>query len=206
MNNMKKLILFFSFLALCNFCFSQVNLVTVIKPKTQLVYLVQSGEQMYYFMVTVKAVTPAVVFDWEMTEPANMKGSITHTATAMTSATTMHNFFKPGDVTLDDNTISVWLSKATYTSLRKTGAMLSMNVGEAPRKMGLTGESKEVKILLNGQKETVEEEIAKELDAEGNPKKTDEFISFYNTPKMPVILRMKNPQFTITLKEIRTPQ
>lgn len=203
---MKKSFLFLALLALCNFCFSQANLLTLVKPKTQLVYLVQSGDQTYYFMVTVKAITPAVAFDWEMTEPASIKGSITHTATAMTSATVMHNMFKPGDVTLDDNTISVWLSKATYAGLRKTGAMLSMNEGEAPKKIGLTGESKEIKILLNAQKETVEEEIAKELDAEGNPKKTDEFISFYNSPKMPVILRMKNSMFSITLKEIRMPQ
>ena len=203
---MKKPFLLFILLTLFNFCFSQVNLLTLVKPKTQLVYLVQSGEQVYYFMVNVKEVAPAVIFDWEMTEPASIKGSITHTATAMTSATTMHNMFKPGDVTLDDNTISVWLSKATFTGLRKSGAMISMNAGEAPKKIGLTGESKTVKILLNGQKETIDEEIAKELNAEGEPIKTEEFISFYNSVKMPVILRMKNAMFTITLKEIRTPK
>ncbi|HNU87594.1 MAG TPA: hypothetical protein PKJ94_04870 [Ferruginibacter sp.] len=203
---MKKPFLLLVLLALYSFCFSQVNLVTLIKPGTQLVYLVQSGEQQYYFMVKVKTVAPAVTFDWEMTEPASMKGSITHTATAMASATTMHNMFTPGDVTLDDNTISVWLSKATYTNLRKSAAMLSINQGEAPKKMGLTGESKVVKILLDAQKETIEEEIAKEFNADGNPIKTDEFISFYNSVKMPVILRMKNATFAITLKEIRMPK
>ncbi len=200
---MKKSFLLLVLLTLCGFCFSQVNLLTLIKPGTQLVYLVQSGEQQYYFMVKVKTVAPAVTFDWEMTEPASMKGSITHTATAMASATTMHNMFTPGDVTLDDNTISVWLSKATFTNLRKSSAMLSINQGEAPKKMGLTGESKVVKILLDAQKETIEEEIAKEFNADGNPIKTEEFISFYNSVKMPVILRMKNAAFAITLKEIR---
>ncbi len=203
---MKRHFLLLALLTMYCFGFSQVNLLTVIKPKTQLVYLVQSGEQTYYFMVNVKEVAPAVIFDWEMTEPASIKGSITHTVTAMASATTMHNVFKPGDITLDDNTISVWLSKATFAGLRKSGAMISMNAGEAPKKIGLTGESKTVKILLNGQKETVDEEIAKELSAEGDPVKTDEFISFYNSVKMPVILRMKNAMFTITLKEIRTPK
>jgi hypothetical protein len=202
---MKKSFLLLVLLTSFNFCFSQVELLKIIKPKTQLVYLVQAGEQQYYFMVNIKELAPAVIFNWEMTEPASMKGSITHTATAMASATTMHNMFTPGDVTLDDKTISVWLSKAMYTSLRKSGAMISMNAGETPRKMGLTGETKVVKILLNGLKETVEEEIAKELDADDNPKKkTDEFISFYNSVKMPIILRMKNSQFAITLKEIRT--
>lgn len=201
---MKKFFLLPVLLMLCGLCFSQVNLLTVVKPGTQLLYLVQSGEQQYYFIVKVKTIAPAVAFDWEMTEPASIKGSITHTAAAMASATTMHNMFKPGDVTLDDNTISVWLSKATFANLRKSGAMLSMNAGEAPKKMGLTGESKTIKILLDSQKETVEEEMAKELNAEGDPVKTDEFISFYNSVKMPVILRMKNAMFTITLKEIRT--
>jgi hypothetical protein len=204
---MKKPFLLLVLLTLYNFCFSQVNLFTLIKPKTQLVYLVQAGEQQYYFSVNVKELVPAVIFDWEMTEPASMKGTITHTATAMASASTMHNLFKPGDVTLDDNTISVWLSKTMFTNLTKSRAMISMNAGETPKKMGVTGESKVVKILLNGQKETVEEEIAKELDADDNPiKKTEEFISFFNSVKMPVILRMKTPLFAITLKEIRTPR
>jgi hypothetical protein len=203
---MKKPFLIIFLLTLYSFCFSQVNLLTLVKPKTQLVYLVQSGEQQYYFMVNIKELAPAVIFDWEMTEPASIKGSITHTAKAMASATTMHNMFKPGDVTLDDNTISVWVSKLTFTDLRKSGAMLSMNADEAPKKIGFTGESKTLKILLDGQKETVDEEIAKELNAEGDPVKTEEFISIYNSVKMPVILRMKNAMFSITLKEIRTPK
>src|ERR1700754_4174364 len=104
---MKKSIFILLFLGLSVFSFAQVNLQTVIKPGAKLIYAVDAGGQKYEFIVTVKALVPAVIFDWEMTNDNKNKGTITHTATAMTSANTMYNYFSPGAQALDDNTLSV---------------------------------------------------------------------------------------------------
>jgi hypothetical protein len=64
-------------------------------------------------------------------------------------------------------------------------------------------EESELKIIVNGEKETIEEEIAQELNEEGKPVAEGALFSFYNSAKMPIILRMKNG-FHIVLKEIKT--
>jgi len=203
---MKKITFLFSLMLLTVFSFAQVNLQGMIKPGTKLIYAVESGAQKYDFIVTIKALTPALVFDWQMTDPINTSGTITHTATAMNSATTMYNYFAGGAKTLGDDQISVWLSKNTYTGLLKMnkGVMMTMNVGESPKKMGIfADEESEFHIIVDGEKETIEEEVAKELNDEGQPKGGDDFIGFYKSPKLPIILRMRNG-FHIALKEIKT--
>jgi len=191
----------FTLALLASVCsFAQVNLQSVIKPGVKLIYGVEANEQKYDFIVTIKAVSPALVFDWEMTEPVNRNGSITHTATAMLSGNTMYNYFSGGAKTLDDNTLSVWISKSIFTSLTKGGrsAMLKMNTNESAQKMSVTSEDPgEWHILLNGEKETIEEFVAKGESGD------DVFFSVANSAKFPVILRMKNG-FYIGLKEIKT--
>ncbi len=81
---------------------------------------------------------------------------------------------------------------------------MKMNTNESLTKMGTYKEDPdELHIIVNGEKETVEEELAKELNEEGAPKGDDTFFTFYNSAKMPIILRMKNG-FYIALKEIKT--
>jgi hypothetical protein len=155
------------------------------------------------FIVTIKALVPALVFDWEMTDRANNNGTITHTAAAMIAGNTLYNYFSPGAKTLDDNTLSVWLSKNTFTGLTKgsKSVILKMNINETPKKMGVINEdADEFKIIVNGEKETVEEFTAKDMNA---PAEDQVYFTFANSPKMPIILRMKNG-FYITLKEIKT--
>lgn len=202
---MIKIIFLKALLILCVFSFAQVRIEGLIKPGSKLIYAIESGEQKYNFIITVKALIPALIFDWQMTDPINTSGTITHTPQAMISANTMYNYFTPGPKSIDDNTISVWLSKNIFTGLMKEGqgVMMKMNTGETPKKMGTYTEAAELKIIVNGEKETVEEEMAKELNEEGQPKGDDVFFTFYNSTKMPVILRMKNG-FTIVLKEIKT--
>ena len=202
---MKKIFLFPVLLIVSALSFAQVNLESLVKPGTKLIYAVESGGQKYDFIITVKALTPVLIFDWQMTDPINTNGTITHTAVAMVSANTMYNYFSPGEKTLDDNSISVWLSKNTFSGLVKPdkGTMIKMNTGEVPKKMGTYMDSEELKIIVNGEKETVDEEMAKELDDEGQPKSGEEFFTFYRSAKLPIILRMKNG-FYIALKEIKT--
>lgn len=203
---MKKTVFLFFLLSVSIFSFAQVNLQTVIKPGSKLIYAVEAGAQKYDFIVTVKTLVPALVFDWEMTNDNNSTGTITHTAPAMISGNTMYNFFSPGSKTLDDNTLSVWISKNTFTGLTKgtKSVILQMNTNEPPRKMEVTKEDPtELKIILNGEKETVEEFTANDLNAANAPADEQVYFTFSNSPKMPIILRMKNG-FSITLKEIKT--
>jgi len=203
---MKKIFLLQSLLIWSLLSFAQVNIQGLVKPGTKLIYAVETNEQKYDFIITVKTLTPALVFDWEMTDHANNNGTITHTPQAMISANTMYNYFAPGPKTLDDNTISVWLSKNIFTGLMKPGKgiMMKMNTGEAPKKMGTYKEDPdELHIIVNGEKETVEEELAKELNEEGQPTGDDSFFTFNNSAKLPIILRMRNG-FYIVLKEIKT--
>jgi hypothetical protein len=203
---MKKIAFFFCFLSVSILSFAQVNLQTVIKPGTKLIYAVEAGAQKYDFIVTVKALLPALVFDWEMTNDNKSSGTITHTAAAMISGNTMYNYFSPGAKTLDDNTLSVWLSKNTFTGLTKAtkSVILQMNTNETPKKMGVTKEDPaELKIIVNGEKETVEEFTANDLNAAIAPAEEQVYFTFSNSPKIPIILRMKNG-FYISLKEIKT--
>jgi hypothetical protein len=203
---MKKIFFLFSFLILSTLSFAQVNLQTLVKPGTKLIYAVEAGAQKYDFIVTVKALVPALIFDWEMTNDNKSSGTITHTAPAMISGNTMYNYFSPGAKTLDDNTLSVWISKNTFTGLTKgtKSVILQMNINEMPKKMGVTKEDPvELKIIVNGEKETVEEFTASDLNAANAPAEEQVYFTFSNSPKMPIILRMKNG-FSITLKEIKT--
>jgi hypothetical protein len=114
----------------------------------------------------------------------------------------MYNFFSPGTKTLDDNTLSVWISKNTFTSLTKgtKSVMLKMNTNEEAKKLSVTEEDpEELKIIVDGEKETVEEITAKD-NAVGEDQV---YFTFAKSPKMPIILRMKNG-FYIALKEIKT--
>jgi hypothetical protein len=199
---MKKSLFLLLFLSISIISFSQVNLQTLIKPGAKLIYAVEAGAQKYDFIVTVKAIAPAVVFDWTMTNDNKSSGTITHTAPAMVSANSMYNFFSPGTKTLDDNTLSVWISKNTFTSLTKgtKSVMLKMNTNEEAKKLSVTEEDpEELKIIVDGEKETVEEITAKD-NAVGEDQV---YFTFAKSPKMPIILRMKNG-FYIALKEIRT--
>ena len=203
---MKKSVFLFCFLSLSFLSFSQVNLQTLVKPGTKLTYAVEAGEQKYDFIITVKALVPALVFDWEMTDRANNNGTITHTAAAMITGNTLYNYFSPGTKTLDDNTLSVWLSKNTFTGLTKESksVMLKMNTNESPKKMGVIQEDPdELKIIVNGEKETVEEFTATDLNVINAPVEDQVYFTFATSPKMPIILRMKNG-FYIALKEIKT--
>jgi hypothetical protein len=84
-----------------------------------------------------------------------------------------------------------------------------MNTNEAPRKMGITAAEAErddpgvLKIIVNGEKETIEEKVVVELNDEGQKVADGPMFSFYNSAKIPIILRMHNG-FDIVLKEIKT--
>ena len=82
--------------------------------------------------------------------------------------------------------------------------MLKMNTNEAAKKMGVTKEDPdELKIIVNGEKETVEQFSANDLNAVNAPAEDQVYFTFASNAKMPIILQMKNG-FYISLKEIKT--
>jgi hypothetical protein len=68
-------------------------------------------------------------FDWAMSNKEEMKGHIKLTKEAMEKANAQNNYFGPGlkNATLTDKT-SVWISKAVFNELTKTGSG-KMDVG-----------------------------------------------------------------------------
>ena len=61
-------------------------------------------------------------------------------------------------------------------------------------------------MIIDGEKETIEEELVAELNVEGAPVAKEEmFFSFFDSAKLPIILRMRNG-FYIALKEVKTKQ
>lgn len=203
---MKKLFFLPVLILMSMVTFAQANIESMVKVGSKLIYAVESGDQKYDFIVTVKKLVPAVEFDWEMTAPASISGTIIHTPQAMLTGNTMYNYFRPGSKTLDDNTLSVWLSKSTQAAFKKAGkgTLIKVQTDGEVKKMGIYGDEEEIKVTIDGEKDTVEELNAGVLNDQGEHVATDEtFISFYASPKLPIILRMRNG-FYIALKEIKT--
>ena len=78
----------------------------------QLIYHVEAGTNEYDFIVKpIKLSSSGISFDYEMTAPANRKGTINMSKDALESATAMYNNFDGGSVNLTDQ-VSVFASKA----------------------------------------------------------------------------------------------
>lgn len=180
--------------------FAQVNIEDLVRPGTKLVYAVESRGMKYDFIVTVKQLTPVVVFNWEMTEPANISGTIIHTEKGMQSARTMFNFFRPGEKTLDDETSCVWLSNEVYTGMyHKDGTGISTDVGAPQRTFTKTNDDS-LKVTVNGKKQILIESMAIEVGNSGKSNNED-FFTFSSSSKMPIIYKFKG-SFYIELRAI----
>lgn len=88
-----------------------------LKAGSVLTYKVTNAGQSYVFTVTLKSWEPDRSFDYDMGEPANLKGNVTLTAGALANATGQVNMFSGGPLSLTDRT-TVWLSKTVFNSLK----------------------------------------------------------------------------------------
>jgi hypothetical protein len=101
-----------------------------LKVGSKLKYDVNFKGMKYNFIMTIKKLKPTVVFDYEMTAPANKKGTVTISAKDMDSARELYNLFKGGPVTLKGQT-SGFLSRKVYDELVTDGETnFKPNVGE----------------------------------------------------------------------------
>ncbi len=186
---------------------AQVKLEDLIKPGTKLIYAVKTYSSTYDFIVTIKD-AGGMSFDWEMTSPADMKGTINHTKKALQNAYKMYNFFHSETRTLDDNTLSVWLSQKSYKALAKGDAVkvCMHNPTDVPvmMKQFMDGEFN-VKIDGDGKKiyDKWVKPAKKVKDKWIIDPTNDDAFTYYNSAKCPIILRM-HADFELALKEVIT--
>lgn len=186
---------------------AQVKMEEIIKPGTRLIYNVKTEQGSYDFIVTIKDIKGSS-FDWEMTSPANMKGTINHTDKALLNAHKMYNFFHSETKTLDDQTLSVWLSQKNYKSLAKGDAvkvcMHNPTDDPAMMKQFQDGEFL-IKVDGNGFKmfDKWVKPAKKVKDKWIIDPTSDDSFTYYNSASFPVILRM-HADFELALREIKT--
>ena len=115
---MKKILLIFCCLMVFA-CFSFAQKFSV-KSGSVLIYKITSGNSSYTFTITVKKTEPNLEFSYEMSAPANKKGSISISKEAMDTATKLINFFGNEDRKLVDAT-SIWVSNKIYENACEPG-------------------------------------------------------------------------------------
>jgi hypothetical protein len=206
---MKKLILVCLTLIAATYSYAQVKLENLIKPGTRLVYAVNANGSTYDFVVTIKDVNGAS-FDWEMGSPADQKGTIIHTPKALKEGNKMYNYFVSETKTLDDQTLSVWISQKVYGILAKNTDAVKMCLYDPldePLFVKTFGDGEFV-IRVNGEALRINDKMVRFAKKAKNgtwviDQSNDDFFTYYNSATCPIILRMRD-KFTLTLKEIKT--
>ena len=187
----------------------QVKLEDIVKSGSILKYGVEAGVVEYDFIVTVKD-KRGTSFDWEMTAPANIKGSIIHTKKALAEGYYMWNFFEAGTKKLDDKTLSIWLSQKQFKFL---------SVDAPPTNVGIYGPGKPVVTMLNAQENDFsvlidgkmvnihEREVRPMIRPQEGYIMADTasqiYFTYNNSASFPIILRMRC-NFFIYLKSVKT--
>lgn len=99
----------------------------------KITYGVEANGKSYDFIVTLTDLNKGIKFNWVMTDPMNLKGSIAISKKALKTAKSYVNYFKPGDQVLDAAS-SVFISDANFKDLKKYEAtimdMQDGNTGE----------------------------------------------------------------------------
>lgn len=204
---MKQILTSFLLFALVTTATGQVKLEDVVKPGTKLIYEVTTEQSKYNFIVTVKDLK-GTSFDWEMTRPADLKGTINHTAKALQNAFKMYNYFHSETRTLDDVTLSVWISQKFFKAFTKGDAVkICMNEPTAePVDMKYIVDGDWL-IKIDGDGTKIHDRIVKPArkvkDKWIVDPTNDDYFSYYNSASFPIIVRM-HTSFTIVLKEIKT--
>ncbi|MCD6010931.1 MAG: hypothetical protein K0Q79_793 [Flavipsychrobacter sp.] len=186
---------------------AQVKLEEIVKPGTKLIYTVKAYGDTYDFIVTVKDLKGSS-FDWEMTNSSKMHGTIHHTDKALQNGFKMFNYFQTEERTLDDVTLSVWLSQKIIKALIKGDAikicMNSPTAEPATMKQFMDGEYA-IKVDGNGYKmyDKWVKPAKKVKDKWIIDPTSDDNFTYYNSATLPIILRM-HTDFELALREVKT--
>jgi hypothetical protein len=158
---------------------AQNNENTWLKPGAQLNYAVNYNGPAYDFVITNLKIGETVSFDWRMTEPANMKGSVNISKDALDTASAQMNNFESGPSNLTDKT-TVWMCKNVYKAI-KAEKSVTIDAGEG--KTLLAFKKAEIYTTLIDGKETKLNALYAETS-----KRYKYWI--LDDPKNPIILKM----------------
>jgi hypothetical protein len=175
-----------------------------IKVGTKMVYAVVNGDKKYDFIVTVKQLSPELIFDWEMTAPVNTKGTITIPQKDMQHAMAFYNYFSPGSLTLDGET-SVWLSNDQFNQIKNNRYGIfkldGKNGKETPMKVIRNTPNMPIPVItpiVNGKPMTLNTIYLNNGILGENMRE----VVLLDSKDFPIIVKM-NLGWTITLKEIK---
>lgn len=186
-----------------------VRLEDVLRPGTRLVYGVESRGMEYDFIVTIKNASGAGGFSWQMTAPVNLMGTVVHSQKALQSGNRMYNYFHGGTDSLDDATLSVWVSRLACRTLVQAGIPFTMYLhgdNNPPTPVSSSGRATDLEVLVNGRAVSIRELLVRPHNqpaAVSSGSTAEQFFTIYPSPSLPLILRM-SIGFYIGLKEIRT--
>jgi hypothetical protein len=193
---MKRLLVF---LAL-TFGFKAVNaqekIEQYVKAGTRLMYRIDLNNRSYDMRVTVKSLSP-FVFDYDIIDSANSKGTITHTSAGMANGIVLHNNFTAGNKVLDEKTTSLWLSKRVFKNFSKhtrRPVMMFLNgLWREPSRMGYADGEKNFMVRANGRQLTIQQEYARPKIKFGRGYETTgtEYLTYYNSSQLPIILKLR---------------
>jgi hypothetical protein len=205
---MRTLLMFFAFVFIFQVSLAQERIEQYVKAGTRLMYRIDLNNKSYDMNVTVKNLKP-YIFDYEIIDSAKAKGTITHTSAGMANGIILHNNFTAGDKVLDEKTISLWLSRATFKKFskysRKPITMFLSGLWRESSRMGYADGEKDFMVRVNGKQRTIQQEYAKpKIKFHRNYQTTgDEYLSYYNSPQLPIILKLRT-NFYIELLDIIT--
>ncbi len=167
-----------------------------LKKGMTLIYQVDNVSQKYDFTINIEEITPAIVFNFKMTNARKTAGKITITKEALKNAIAQYNYFQSNEVTLNKQT-TVWVSKKVWNSLKKKKkSTISTNSGEMNLKTLELVNSQDFPILLNGEEKSLNSMYC--VTSDTNAYKYWILDDINN----PIILKMEL-NFSIELKEVK---
>jgi hypothetical protein len=150
---------FLLLLLAAGFCGTRLQAQSIeFQPGTVLTYEVKAGTDAYQFITTLTGVGDSMAFDYEMTAPANMQGSVRISDDAMLNALKMVNYFGGGPMHLTDAT-TVFLCRECYWEAKYGAAELEITFddNEQPTYFGsVVGPSTIFNVRIDGEEQTLE--------------------------------------------------
>ncbi len=161
-----------------------------LKNGSSLSYHVVFNAIEYDFIVDSLTLAADVSFNWKMTEPMVMDGSILIKKNALDTATSFYNYFSGGNLVFEDKT-SIWVSKKVFKAIKK-GSSIVVDAGTGREKL-LFVAKENILVNINGHQKSLE--TLKSVTESGK------IIWILNNPANPIIIKM-NLGWTIVLKEV----
>ncbi len=115
-----KPILFAFLLILGNIIYAQESTPPVsfkLNKGDKLIYDVRHKGDLYYYTIEIVECGPKYIYNWEMGEPKNKKGSVEIKTKAMNQAMKITTRVKPNDHLLLEDACILWISKALFKAL-----------------------------------------------------------------------------------------